>query len=411
MMKQLAGAFVASLALTATASAQTPIWGEFQINTYTTGYQFRPRAAMEPDGDFVVVWQGLDGSSDGVFGQRFEASGVLRGSEFRINTYPRTARPAVAIGSGGDFVAVWAIFPYGSASSIQGARYDASGSPIGPEFLVNDFTNGGEDGPRVGRAADGRFVVSWVIPNDGNSFGIAARRFDAVGDPAGSAFLVNTYTPGLQVAADIAVQADGTFVIVWDDRSINRDGSGSAIFGQRYDASGNRLGSDFRVNTYTTGNQVSASVSVSPAGGFVVAWTSQYGDGSGSTAFARRFDASGSAVGNDFVVNTYTTGDQSGGQVVHDAGGNFVVTWGGADGSSGGVFAQRFSDSGARYGGEFRVNTYTTGTQQRPSVASDATGNFVVVWESNGQDGSNYGIFGQRHGDVIFADGFDAGGE
>jgi hypothetical protein len=31
---------------------------------------------------------------------------------------------------------------------------------------------------------------------------------------------------------------------------------------------------------------------------------------------------------------------------------------------------------------EFRVNTYTTHVQRGPSIASDATGNLVVVWRS-----------------------------
>ena len=68
------------------------------------------------------------------------------------------------------------------------------------------------------------------------------------------------------------------------------------------------------------------------------------------------------------------------------------------DGSSYGVFAQRFAAAGARRGAEFRVNTYTTGEQARPSVASDSVGNFVVAWEGDGQDGSGYGVFAQRFG-------------
>lgn len=46
------------------------------------------------------------------------------------------------------------------------------------------------------------------------------------------------------------------------------------------------------------------------------------------------------------------------------------------------LLAQRFTAPGARRGAEFRVNTYTTGLQTRPSVASDAVGNFVVAWTS-----------------------------
>jgi hypothetical protein len=47
-------------------------------------------------------------------------------------------------------------------------------------------------------------------------------------------------------------------------------------------------------------------------------------------------------------------------------------------------------------GGEFRVNTYTTDSQSRPTVALDGSGAFVVSWNSQGQDGSGHGVFAQR---------------
>src|SRR5687767_635397 len=46
--------------------------------------------------------------------------------------------------------------------------------------------------------------------------------------------------------------------------------------------------------------------------------------------------------------------------------------------------------------GEFQVNTYTSGPQRYPAVAMDADGDFVVVWQSNQQDGNSDGIFAQR---------------
>jgi hypothetical protein len=41
------------------------------------------------------------------------------------------------------------------------------------------------------------------------------------------------------------------------------------------------------------------------------------------------------------------------------------------------------------------VNTYTTGFQGFPAVASDSSGHFIVVWESDSQDGSTGGVFGR----------------
>ena len=407
MNKHVTAACGLCLALATAAPAQTPAGPEFLINTYTTNRQSIARSAMEPDGDFVAVWESYtqDGNHFGVFGQRLAASGARLGAEFQVNTY--TTGPqglaAVAVGSKGDFVVVWTSGQDGSLGSIHGRRFDAAGSALGSEFQVNTFTPGMQYRPHVGRASDGRFVVSWTSQNaDGDLYGIAARRYDASGNAIGSEFVVNTYTTGYQVFGELAVEAGGSFVAVWEDYFTDRDGSGSGIFGQRYDAAGNRLGAEFQVNTYTTGRQALPSVSVSPAGGFVVAWASEFGDGNAYGTFARRFDAAGSPLGSDFVVNTYTLGDQYGlsGQVAHDARGNFVVSWisTGQDGSSYGSFAQRFSASGARRGAEFRVNTYTTGSQIRPASASDAVGNFLVTWDSAGQDGSDNGVFAQRFG-------------
>ena len=41
-------------------------------------------------------------------------------------------------------------------------------------------------------------------------------------------------------------------------------------------------------------------------------------------------------------------------------------------------------------GVEFQVNTYTTDYQIAPSVASDAAGNFVVVWADSNYPSPNY---------------------
>jgi hypothetical protein len=89
--------------------------------------------------------------------------------------------------------------------------------------------------------------------------------------------------------------------------------------------------------------------------------------------------------------------------VAADATGDFVVAWQawGQDGSLGTVVAQRYDASGNLRGAEFQVNTYTTDSQRAPSVASDTVGNFVVTWHSYGQDGSSYGVYAQRFGGIV----------
>src|SRR6185295_4979912 len=92
--------------------------------------------------------------------------------------------------------------------------------------------------------------------------------------------------------------------------------------------------------------------------------------------------------------------------------GNFAVVWrsNGQDGSNYGIFGQLFDATGAPQASEFQVNSYTTGYQSYASAASSPDGDFVVVWGSATQDGSSAGVFGQRYSDLIFKDGFEGTG-
>jgi hypothetical protein len=282
----------------------------------------------------------------------------------------------------------------------------AQGNPVGPEFRVNTYTPGNEFGSSIAADALGNFVVVWQSSSqDGSLTGIFGQRYASSGAPLGLEFRVNTYTTSNQFGPAVASDASGNFVVVWASQL--QDGSAFGIFGQRYASTGAPAGSEFRVNTYTTGSQFIPAVSAAAAGTFVVAWMSP--DGSDYGIFAQRYASGGAPIGPEFRVNTYTTAYQALPRIGTDPAGNFVVVWGsaGQDGSAYGVFGQRFAASGAPIGAEFPINTYTTGDQTGPEVEADGTGNFVVVWQSAAQDGSGLGVFGQR----FAASGAPAGAE
>src|SRR5206468_598967 len=76
-------------------------------------------------------------------------------------------------------------------------------------------------------------------------------------------------------------------------------------------------------------------------------------------------------VGLEFQVNTYMSSDQGAPDVATDGAGNFVVVWqSDQDGSYTGVFGQRYDSTGTAVGTEFQVNTYTTSQQGYPKVAA-----------------------------------------
>ena len=67
------------------------------------------------------------------------------------------------------------------------------------------------------------------------------------------------------------------------------------------------------------------------------------------------------------------------------------------DGSLNGIYAQRYNAARVVQEAEFQVNTYTTVDQTDPSIAIDNNGDFVIAWQSDGQDGDGHGIFAQRY--------------
>jgi hypothetical protein len=111
--------------------------------------------------------------------------------------------------------------------------------------------------------------------------------------------------------------------------------------------------------------------------------------------------------GSEFKVNSTTSNDQLYSMVAMDSDGDFVVTWSslGQDGSGWGVYGQRYSAAGVAQGGEFKVNSTTSNDQHYSTVAMDSDGDFVVTWSSYGQDGSGWGVYGQRYSAAGVAQG------
>src|SRR5262249_42879820 len=146
----------------------------------------------------------------------------------------------------------------------------------------------------------------------------------------------------------------GKFVVTWS--SNGQDGSGWGVYGQRYDANGNPLGGEFRVNTTTAGDQQYTAVALDPTGDFVITWTSNGQDGKGWGVYAQRYAANGNPLGGEFQVNATTDGDQQYSAVALDATGDFVITWlNTAPDLKTSIAAQRFDASGTPQGGEFKT--------------------------------------------------------
>jgi len=374
---------------------------EFRVNTDTDNLQNQVAVAALADGGSIVVWASFtsDLSGSKVYGQRLDANGDQLDSQFQVNatTGDLQRYPAVAaLGDAGGFIVVWtSLAPNGSGNftneNVYGQVYGADGTPTGTEFQITASAAG----ETVTELSDGNFLITWT-PNDGNE--VYGRIYSSAGVAPDPAFAINSTTTGLQNGTNAAAFEDGGFVVLWNHEGAGGDGDGYAIFGRLFDANGVAVDVQFQVNQTTTDHQLYADVTVLNDGNFVVAW--QSGGGSGVDIYARLYSADGTALTDEFLVNTENVSDQSNPAVIDLDDGGFLVTWTSqnqdAAGGSG-FYGQRFDANGDAVGQEFLINETTTGNQTASgqnggNVDQLENGNIAFVWYGNG-DGDSAGIF------------------
>jgi hypothetical protein len=389
---------------------------EFQVNTFTTDEQSTfissaptpiytsQSVGVDSNGNYVIAWSSYsqDGSGWGIYAQRFAANGTKLGGEFKVNTYTSGDQlmPSVSMAdTTGEFAITWTSLNQpgdGSNGGVFGQRYGADGAAVGSEFQVNTTTLLEQRYSAVAMDADGDLVVTWTSQFiDGSGTAVMMRRYNKATGTWGNEIQVNQTTTNDQRHSSIAMEANGDFVITWTSME-----TGAAdIYARRFSADGTPLGNQFRVNTRTTGSQDESKVAMDADGDFVVTWTDNGQDSSSYGIYAQRYDSAGNAVGSEFKVNTYTTNQQRRPYVAMDDNGGFVITWSGSTqdfGSSWGVFGQRYDLNGLPQGTEFLVNDTIAGNQQFSPVGMDASGNFVVAWTSDTDVNGSYGVYAKQ---------------
>jgi len=272
----------------------------------------------------------------------------------------------------------------------------------------------------VATAADSRFVVVWKSYEDGEH-AIRGRLYEATGTPVGEALDIETTTDGVRHRPDVAMAADGSFVVSWDRAS---DQTAYQVVARRFGANGTPFDDEFGVSTNTSGDQSGPRVAAAPDGSFLVAWNSSPVvvspglvsglpvsdlDGSGNAVVGRVFEPDGSARTAEFVINQETLGSQARPSVAARSDGSFVATWDSEphDGDSLGIFARIVLPDGSLPDDEFLVNVATTGAQRNADVAVGPGNRFVVTWQGPGDHDGSVGVRAR----VFASDGEPLSGE
>lgn len=381
---------------------------EFQVNTTIFYEQSESDVTSLYDGGFVVVWSSKSEDILDVLAQMYDSNGKKRGGEFVVNSCQDNGINNASIGNlnDGGFVVA-----YGTQNPSDGAyrgigcqRYNSEGNKVGSEFIVNSYTTSSQYDPSVTGTSDGGFVVTWTSSGqDGNLAGTYGQRYDTNSNKVGNEFRVNTRTSSNQEDSAVTALDDGGFVVVWS--SWGQDTSTSpGIYGQVFGSNSTKLGSEFRINTYTSGYQTNPSITALVGGGFVVVWSSSNGikdeNGEVPDIYGQLFENNGNQIGSEFRLNSTTISHQWSCSVAALNGGGFVACWTSYNQNTyhSDIVGQYFANNGNKIGQEFKINSSIDGGRIDSSVDSLADGGFIVTWTHVGTyvTDPNY-IFSQRY--------------
>ena len=358
-----------------------PVGDEFSVVPDDESDQNNGTVAADAVGNFTVVWVETTGP---IRAQGFDAAGTPVGDAFMVAA--TGSEPAVSMNSRGDFVVTWRQ----EGGAIYARRYAAGPAAQGSAFRVNSDASSGS--PQVAVDDLGGFAVAWqrFSGTDGDVY---ARRYGSSGQALTSPFRVNTITAGNQNAPHVATDAAGNFVVGWGQPAMPGP---LGLFAQRFESTGARIGSEFRLNSPGLGSDL-WQLSMDADGDFVAVFAHQSDDGTRGIA-ARLFDRFGAARGEPFFV---LAGLAQGASRFADprldmnARGDFVVIYRTTSGPFVDHLQGRLYDaSGASDGEEFAVTHVTDGNSVSPGgVGLADNGTIAASWLYRPDESSDLDVY------------------
>jgi hypothetical protein len=283
---------------------------------------------------------------------------------------------------------------------------------LGDSVIRISSRHGQMEYPDIAVTPAGDTIVVWQDKGI-RDYEIFAEYFNNSGQPVGMPFIVNQYKMDDQKYPKIAADAKGNFVIVW--QSYKQDGSGSGIYGQRFLSNKEKVGSEFKINTYILDNQSNPAIAMNGQGNFVVAWEGERSKNNAKykNIYAQRFNADGEMVGQEFQVNKTSNAIQANPDISIDDNNNFAVVWQSAVKYDLDIYGHKFNWSEKNTAGDDAIVNSTKGFDQSSPAITRVGGNkFMVVWQTVSQHKLSENLMLENiKGQMLSNDGKKSGGE
>lgn len=374
--------------------AQSPVGPEFHADGFGKNPQGYQSVGVSKGGEFLVVWEEITpGGKAGLWSQWFSPSGLAVGKNHLLQvTRSQAYGPLVVPGTHGGVVVFWT-----ETHNTSVANFNAL---VGGELLP--------DGswalpPRPITFLDQVLVrFASPLPHGGYAITILGSRPKRDEDRT---FLVLTdddltvvrgpspVSPvphSSQEVGGLAMSPNGNFLVTWTQAE-------STVLAQLFSPAGRPLAKAFKVPAGGPEPQYAGAAAPLGGKGYVIVWSENLTAEGVPDLIVRLFKPDGTPQGPDQRLDPEIKfrGLQ---EVASDALGNFLVVWQEAgDPPNGGwdIWGRLYHPDGIAYGPKVRLNQYTANDQTNPQVAAGPNGTFVVVWQSAGQDHGDDGIYGR----------------
>jgi len=370
----------------------------FRVNQLSLGKNEKPQVLALGNGNTLFAWEVRQGSKAGIYTRVLGANGIFSSSEALLTTTTSKQTIKQTAKWTAHYRGKWKTRTHKFKDIITNTREQAGGIsiaalPDGGAVLVYHTVRRCETNSwglvdhvylSHGEFRTNALLKSVRLTGDW-MHDVFMRRLDGAGRKVGEEILVNQYTDFNQRTPSVATLENGNLVVIWVSESPAspdwRSNFRVDLMGRLFDAQGQPVSDEFPVAAADNLIQANPVVSATTGGGFSVLWSQQEGaTARGWDVYARSFGADASASGAAFRVNSYTTGDQFAPRIA-SSGSRQMVVWTtvGQDGSREGVYG-RVLESGALGGEEFRVNATTASRQYHPAVATDGQGRALTIW-------------------------------
>jgi formylglycine-generating enzyme required for sulfatase activity len=339
----------------------------FQVNDDNSGCHNMPSVASFSDKKFVVACDGRPypgAKHSDIFAQVFDQAANKQGDLIPVNTVTAhsQARSMVIVLSATKFVVLWQSANYGFNQDydVRYRRFNIDGTALDSDELhLAEYLDNNQGTPVADVFLSGHFAAAWEsIGQDGDSYGVFARLFDASGQPKTAEFQVPANGAGAQLSSAVATGLpEGRFVTLWTDLG---DDDNYTIQARICEPDASSCNSQSTITGPSKTQITVPSVDALPNGFLVASWKSTDKGGGWNTWFTLN-SSDALPVTQEIRANSYSLGDQ--GHTYPDRSiaalpdGRFVIVWescpdksqlpiSGQDGDGCGIFARLFSPDG-----------------------------------------------------------------